>query len=221
VRADNEITAIDLKKTLLPPQAKPIIFDVGAYTGQTVSGYLSSFPEANIFAFEPTPISYAQLKQKFDGNKQVRCINFAISDSAGVIPFHLNEFSPTNSTLSTDASANEYWGNELLSTVETVSVQSESLDKVCQNEDIDHIDILKLDVQGAELKVLKGAERMLNERRISIIYLEIIFVPTYKGQSTYYEIGEYLSTKGFDIYGIFNLTYDKRLKQADVLFYRG
>ena len=143
------------------------------------------------------------------------------SDIGGNIPFHLNEFSPTNSSLATDASADKYWGDELLSTVETVSVQSESLDEVCQNEKVNHIDILKLDVQGAELKVLKGAERMLSEGRISIIYLEIIFVPTYKGQSTYFEIGEYLSKNGFDIYGIFNLTYDRHLKQADVLFFRG
>lgn len=218
-RLGNVKNPIDLKKNLLTSQGKPIIFDVGAYIGETVSDYLASFPDAYIYAFEPTPVSFAQLQKRFTGNKQVKCENLAISDTNSLIPFHFNEFSPTNSMLSTDAGADKYWGRGLLNTVETVTIQSISLDEIFHRENIDHIDILKLDVQGAELDVLRGAEKLLAKKRISIIYLEVIFVPTYNNQAVHFEIEQYLSDKGYTLYGLFNLTYDKRLKQADMLFY--
>jgi len=218
-RSENLITAMDMKKSLVANQAQPVIIDVGAYTGQTVNEYLSTFPAATIFAFEPTPVSFSQLIEIFGDNNQVKCLNLAISNVNDEITFNINDFSPTNSVLSTDKAADTYWGNELLNTVETVAVQSRTLDEICRTENIRHIDILKLDVQGAELQVLHGAEQLLNDKRISIIYLEVIFVPTYNEQSTYFEIGELLSSKGYNLYGMFNLTYDKRLKQADMLFY--
>jgi FkbM family methyltransferase len=213
------LTAIDLKKSLLISEDKPVIFDVGAYIGQTVSDYLASFPGARIYAFEPTPVSFAQLKNRFNVNEQVKCENLAISDTSGHIPFHFNEFSPTNSLLSSDEDADKYWGHELLKTVETVTVQSMPLDEICHRENINHIDILKLDVQGAELNVLHGAKNLLDTKRISIIYLEVIYVPTYNNQAVHFEIEQFLSDKGYALYGLFNLTYDKRLKQADMLFY--
>jgi FkbM family methyltransferase len=219
-RAENPVTAIEMKKSLVGAKSNPTIVDVGACTGQTVNDYLASFPTANIFAFEPTPASFTQLQKRFGGNEQVKCFNLAVSDVNGVIPFHLNEFSPTNSSLPTDPKAGIHWGDELLSTTDTVSIQSRRLEGICETNDIGHIDILKLDVQGLELQVLRGSEKLLNSNRISVIYLEVIFVPTYKGQSSYIEISQFLSSKGYNLYGMFILTYDKRLKQADILFYR-
>lgn len=219
-RSENCIAAIEMKKSLLADIYSPVIVDVGAYTGQTVNDYLLSFPHARVLALEPTPVSFSQLKRRFDSESRVKCLNLAVSDSNGEVSFNINEFSPTNSILSTDSNADTYWGNELLGTVEEVSVQCKTLDHLCQQENINHIDILKLDVQGAELQVLNGAEQLLCNKGISIIYLEVIFVPTYIGQSAYFDIGNFLSSKGYNLYGIFNLTYDKRLKQADMLFYR-
>ena len=219
-RLENAITAIEMKNNLLNGVRNPVIVDVGAYTGQTAHDYLASFPDAEIFALEPTQVSYSQLRKKFEFDSRVNCLNLAVSDTDGEISFNINEFSPTNSILPTDDDASTHWGDELLNTVENVTVQCKTLDNLCHQENIKHIHILKLDVQGAELQVLRGASQLLHSNNISIIYLEIIFVPTYREQSTYYEIGSFLSGKGYSLYGMFNLTYDKRLKQADMLFYR-
>ena len=221
LRPDNEITAMGMKKSLLGNRSNPVIFDVGAYIGQTVSDYLANFPGADIFAFEPTPSSFAQLQKHHSGNSQVNCYNMAISDVNGEIPLNLNEFSPTNSTLSTNASADDHWGDGLLHTADSVTVESHTLDGFCTGADIAHIDILKLDVQGAEIQVLGGATDLLEQNRISIVYLEVLFVPTYNNQSNFYEIGELLYRNNYCLHGMFNLTYDNRLKQADMLFYRG
>jgi len=214
----NIITAEDMKVSMLKDVENPIIFDVGAYIGNTVKAYLEYFPKATIYAFEPTPLSYTEIAEKFRDIKNVKCFQKAITDSNSNITFNVNEFSPTNSILSTDAKASHYWGDNLLDTVDIVSVSSTTLDDICEKENIGNIDILKLDVQGAELKALTGAENLLTENRIRIIYLEMIMVPTYKGQASYYEIGKYLGKKGYTLKGIFNLTYGKQLKQADMIY---
>ena len=54
-----------------------------------------------------------------------------------------------------------------------ISVQTQTLDNFCSNINIDNIDVLKIDTEGNELNVLKGAEKLLSEGKIKLIYVEI------------------------------------------------
>jgi len=145
-----------MKKSLVAANTSPTIVGVAAYTGQTVSDYITSFPTANTRAFEPTPSSFAQLQERFGGNNQVKCFNLAVSDVNVVIPFNLNGISRTNWSLKLGAKADKRRGEELLKTISAVSVRSQRRDEICQSRSVDHIVILKLDAQGLELQVLHG-----------------------------------------------------------------
>lgn len=87
-------------------------------------------------------------------------------------------------------------------------------------QDIPAIDILKLDVQGAEPLVIEGAAKACRRGAIRLVYSEIITQPTYQGQKRFDEALAVFYNNGFDLYNIYNfsLTLDGRLREVDVIF---
>lgn len=218
-KAPDAVVAMDMKKSLLSTVKTPVIFDVGAYIGVTVEQYLSEFSGAKIHAFEPTEASFAKLKSKHTATTSVVCNKLAVTNRDGETTFNMNEFSPTNSCLPTDDQADSYWGEHLLDTNNVVTVKTTTIDSYCRRNKVERINLLKIDVQGAELSVLGGSKGMIENKNIDVIYLEVLYVPTYKNQSKYYEIEALLHENGYGLFGVFNLTYgDNQIKQADLLF---
>jgi hypothetical protein len=80
--------------------------------------------------------------------------------------------------------------------------------------------LLKIDVQGAELSVLRGAEKTLES--VDSIFVECSFVELYEGQALANEVIEFLAARGFSIAGVFGPAYDAdgRCLQVDALFSR-
>jgi len=94
-----------------------------------------------------------------------------------------------------------------------------TVDIFCLEVGISHIDILKMDVQGAEFSVLVGAKDMLANQRISLIYTELIMCPTYEGQHKLHEYLSFLDSFGYDFFDFFNpVNSHNQLIQADLLF---
>lgn len=65
----------------------PVIFDVGANHGLIIEKFLKDFPQARIYAFEPVPNLYRDLKTKYTNNKLLQITDLAISDHEGVSDF--------------------------------------------------------------------------------------------------------------------------------------
>ena len=212
-------SAFNAQKKLLSSIESPIIFDVGANIGQTTKIYRTIFPAAKIFAFEPYNESFEQLKLKYDEEENTQVFRLALGSTSGHQTFHVNPSSPTNSLLATDGHGPKVWGEGLLETVDTVQVDVVRLDDFLRNIDVDRIDLMKLDVQGAEHLVLEGAIDALRENRISVIFTEIITMPTYVGQISFHEMLRKFDDHNFDLYNIYNLsTVDGRLRQVDAIF---
>lgn len=84
-----------------------------------------------------------------------------------------------------------------LSPKRTSSVQTNTIDNILKEVKWNNIDYLKLDTQGTELSILKGAENLLNAQKIKVIKCEVAFIGTYKNQPLFQEIANYLSAKNF------------------------
>jgi len=201
--------------------ADPVIFDLGAYTGEVARIYRHHFPRATIHCFEPFPESFRELVKNVGGDPRISCHPVAVSDVAGQAWLHSNRFAPTNSLLATDERGASFWGEGLLDSTSKVEVATTTLDAFCREKGISRIDILKMDVQGAEFLALKGASDLLGQARISLIYTELITCPTYQGQ---HRLGEYvalLDSVGYEIQDFYNpVRRWGRLMQADYLFVR-
>jgi FkbM family methyltransferase len=198
---------------------KPVILDVGAHVGETAARYRALFPGALIHSFEPFPPSFESLAAAFRADPRVVPHNVAVSETAGTAKFKVNRASVTNSLLESDRRGDDYWGKNLLDTESEISVRTLALDEFCREQRIEHVDVLKIDVQGAEYAVLAGARDLLARRAVDLIYLEMIIAPSYVGQRKYHHYLTSLDALGYELFDLFNLgRRHGRLIQIDGIF---
>lgn len=193
------------------------IFDIGSNRGEFALNMSLIFPNATIQAFEPFPPVFEQLVSNIKNNKNIFANQLAISDKRCQLPFHVNKSVDTNSLLKSIKTNQSF--DKATENVEIINVESTTLDIYCSENKIDKIDILKMDIQGAELLALKGAKNLLLENKIKAIFLEISFQPQYSNQALFIEIYNVLNENGFVLSNIFNPYYaNNSLAWADGLF---
>ena len=207
---------------LLIGTGEPIIFDVGAHHGHVSLEFRRRFPGSTIYAFEPFKGSFEKLQHNTASDPGIHAFNFGLSDQQGTLSFHSNPNSATNSLLSTDLRGSKTWEPGLLETEEVVQAQFKTVDQVLLDLGIPRLDILKLDVQGAEHLVIKGASSACQERKIRIAYSEVITQPTYEDQKRLDQALAVFYDNGFDLFNIYNMNLadDGRLRQIDAIFTR-
>lgn len=202
----------------LVPHPK-IIFDIGAFDGRTAMKYNGIFPKALIYSFEPTKESFGILSKISNKITNIIPIQLAISDQVGKVTFHINKSGLTNSIYeSNDSYSNLSPG---MNTIEQISVDCETLDHFCEQNKLTALDILKMDVQGAELKVLHGASNMLQQKKIKLIFMEVEYAHLYNGQPLFHHIASFLEKHDYSLFSIYNLSFDKRNGQliySDAIF---
>ncbi len=209
------------QRELLKQVKVNIIFDIGAHIGNITAIYKKVFPDSTIYCFEPSPSTFKILQKRFKNDTSVKVFRIAISDKTGETQFFINKNEATNSLLPVMESSKKFVNNiKDLETKNIIKVFSSTLDEFCEDKNIEEIHILKMDIQGAELKALKGAERMLTEKRIWLIFTEIMFIPLYKNQSLFHDICKFLYEKNYFLFNFYNLRYTPslRIKWGDAIF---
>ena len=209
--------SLAVKQTLLG-DAK-IILDVGANIGGMTADYAAAFPHAQIHSFEPFSEPADKLRERFANLSRVQVHELAVAAQTGTQHFHTNLTETTNSLLPVEADAVNAWGGRLTATGPGVTVKTTTIDEFCNQHAITTIDLLKLDIQGGEFEALKGAERMLADGRIQLIFCEIILEKCYQGQQPLWAYIERLSRHGYMLVDVFDLhRKDMRIMQLDALF---
>jgi FkbM family methyltransferase len=205
---------------LLRGEPVTTIFDLGANTGQTTDVYRRLFPEATIHAFEPSAEAFAALSLNHHGCRQIVAHRLAVADRCGRLDFHRNQCDLTNSLLAPDPRSGAYVGGGLLTAKETVQVDAVRLDEFCLAHQISAIDVLKIDVQGAEGCVLRGADSLLEAGRVRLVFTEVQFAPLYRDQTSFEQVHELLSQSQYRLFGLYNLVYGNGtgLMWADALY---
>ena len=218
-RSENHKNVYFQIKRLLSNESKPVIFDVGAHTGEMSKRFRKILPNADIYAFEPIPECYNQLKKVFNQDQYLYPYSFAISDKFEEKEFFINHNLGSSSLLPSLSKGKIAWENRALETVSTTTVQCQTLDNFCLENNIENINLLKLDIQGAELNALHGAKRLLINGGISIIYTEISIYQSYKSQGEFHRILSLLHEYNFELFNIYKAIHRSgRLMEIDVMF---
>jgi FkbM family methyltransferase len=152
------------------PTGSVYVFDVGANMGHYSEVLMKEFDglDAIIHAFEPLPAPFATTKELFHRNgRSAFAHNFGLGNQNGQIKFYVdNEVSELGSIFHRDMSDIDIAFN----IVKEITIKR--LDDFCVEHRINHIHFLKMDVEGAELEVMKGSKKMLTENRIDFIQFE-------------------------------------------------
>lgn len=190
----------------------PTVFDVGANVGQSIEHIQSHSPNAKIHAFEPGREAFAQLQASYGNAAGVTLNNLALGSKEGNLDLIENSYSVLCSFLEP--------GRDALGDVTTRHATPVStVDAYALKNGIAQIDVLKLDTQGFDLEVLKGAARMLRERRIKLIHIELTFVQMYIGAPRVDEVLCFIYDHGFDTAALYNVFYrNDRAGEVDGLF---
>ncbi len=202
-------------------RSRPVqtIFDVGANVGDTVAAYRRLFPGATIHAFEPFPEAFQALRANFAQCPQVLAHQCAVAERSATVQFHVNEASVTNSLFPVDPRSTAFVDAAMTSAKGSIEVAAVPLDDFCCRMGIDTVDILKMDIQGGEGRALEGAARLLAERRIRMIYSEVLFAPLYQEQVTFSQLTAQLERCGYQLFALYELkTMAAGLAWADAIF---
>ncbi len=167
-------------------KTKVIIFDVGANKGQSIKRFTDLFQEKKIHSFEPIKFEFLNLKKKYSKYQHVNLNNHALGEKTEKKEFYVNHYTGSSSFLK--IKENTEWlklrskqlkiaPDEFLKEKENVSI--DTVDNYCHQNNINEIDIIKIDTQGYEDKVLIGCKEMIENKRIKFIELEIILSDVY------------------------------------------
>lgn len=195
------------------------VVDVGANTGQFSSAIGALLPNARIYAFEPLPDCFVQLSRRLRRRANSRVFMVALGERAGESVLWRSSFSESSSLLKMTELHKETFPWSAGHTCQSVTVRR--LDAFMPELELEPRVFLKLDVQGFEGEVLRGAERML--QHIDYVLAEVSFYTLYEGQSTFEEIHDVLHAHGFEYKGnLDQLTspLDGSILEADALFIR-
>ncbi len=152
---------------LLKGIKKPVFFDVGANVGNYSKLLLNEYHNSIIYAIEPHPKNFVKLKENLSSS--VKTMNLALGSSKGdLVLFDRDDFEG-----SSHASLYEDVIKELhhKKTIES-KVKINTLDNLAIELGVNNIDLLKIDTEGHELEVLKGASMLLEKQSISVIHIE-------------------------------------------------
>ena len=188
------------------------VFDVGAHVGQTAAKLVAAFPRAHVYCFEPDPHSFAQLRTLTQTGSRIHAVNVAVGDTDGDATFFINKFDQTSSLLKVASGANQYLlDTGGLALQSEVKVPVRTLDRFCTERGIERIDVLKLDAQGYELRVLDGARELLEGLAVPLIYLEVCFVRFYEEQPLFPDIYRYLFDRGYRLVWLYENNFHTHL----------
>ena len=230
IKYNSDIKHESFDKILLDKVSNnPIIFDIGANNGQSINRFQKLFSNYEIHSFEPIKHEFEILKKKYGNKKNIFLNNVAVGDEEGLRKFNItensqnssfNNINPGTKWLEKRSKQFNVAEDKFVKKIEDVKIVT--LDNYCKENKIDEIDILKIDTQGYEDKVLHGSKDLMKKNKIKAIIAEIILDDVYDKCFSFSELEKYLIPNHFRIVGINlmnNNLFSSIIFAADVMYF--
>lgn len=196
-----------------------ILLDVGANTGQFAEKIIIYGYKKKIISFEPISKAHKELNLKSKKYKNWEIYKrVGVGDKKGVKILNISKNSVSSSIL-------EINKKHLVDEPNAMTVSRKKINLVTLNDVLKknfnekHKIFLKIDTQGFEKKIIKGASKVLN--KIKCIMLETSIIPMYEGEDNYIKIIEFMKKKGFYVWAIergFSNKKTGEVNQLDIIF---
>ncbi|MFH1317467.1 MAG: FkbM family methyltransferase [Candidatus Omnitrophota bacterium] len=184
-----------------------ICIDVGASIG-IVSIWMAKNSK-KVYSFEPELNNRKRFMENASLNKisNIQLMPFAVSDKDGFCDLNISRCYGHHSLAKVKASIR----------IGTQKVETKTLDSFCLQNRIEHIDFLKIDVEGFELEVFKGAKKLLQQRKIKLLVFEVSKIPLKNLNRKASQLSDFLDRFGYEV---LTLNEDKisRKSMDDIYF---
>jgi FkbM family methyltransferase len=203
----------------LPRVQYRFVIDGGANRGSFTDAFLRLHRPERLVLVEAIPDLAEKLRARYASNSGISVVSAALSDKNGEAQFEINRSEASSSLLPIDP-RNTAWFNRDLTVAGTIQVPTMTLPALLTEQGMQTVDLLKLDIQGAERFVLTGGNAVLD--RVRVIYSEVFFEHLYTGAWLFWEMNEFLAGHGFKLCGLSNIVHasDGDLVQANATFRR-
>lgn len=171
-----------------------VMFDVGANDGRTILRLQHQLSQPRIFAFEPVAATFRTLVARTAHLQNVRAFQLGLGAESGQSTIYLSTIDAMNSLA-------PGWTEDSVAT-EVVTIST--VDQVMAEHDVDFVHFLKIDTEGYELEVLRGAERALSASRVGIIQVEVGVDQMDRRFLPLEDARRHLAARGYLLYGIYN-----------------
>ena len=154
---------------------------------------------------------------KKKNDKDLVLNNFALGSKEGNQEIFVNSNTAASSYLNIDNKDKFF---KSLKTIQKEQTRIDTFDNYFNKIKVNYIDLVKIDVQGLEEEVLKGAHKSLN--KVLLIEIEIVFVNLYEKHSSFYQIENILKNYDFELYSLSSISLNKqndRIRNLDALYY--
>lgn len=172
------------------------VVDLGANEGIFSAGVLAVAPQAHVIAVEPGPEPLARLRSRLAAYPNVDIQAVAVARESGRATFHLTGHDHNSSLRAPRSESRDVLGDGA-AVVETIDVPTLSLDDLVGTREVD---VLKVDVQGSELDVLRGGRQALARTRA--VLLEMNFFSQYEGDATFGPLHAEMTELGFELVNV-------------------
>ncbi|MEI6843441.1 MAG: FkbM family methyltransferase [bacterium] len=171
------------------------VLDVGANVGQFAKEIREFLPETKIISFEPLSDCFHKLTENMKDDNSFKAFNFALGEKDEVTTIHHSDYSPSSSILHMAHNHKSLFPHTKESRPEQITIKKlDDLDLITTEKLEQHI-LLKIDTQGFEDKVLKGAEKFLEH--VTYIIIETSYIELYEKQPLFADIYSILTHKEF------------------------
>lgn len=190
----------------LPKLNMRVVFDVGANVGQSARGYLRTFPAATIYSFEPVADTFVSLKASVILSRQVRCFQLAFGDAYGEAEMVLEG--------DNDRYCLQEHHKSPTAPRRLEQVQLETVDRFCRRHSIEHINLLKIDAEGHDLAVLRGADEMLRQGNIDLVQAEVAMTSLNSLHAPFASVTAFLEKHNYHLFGIYDQVGERAARRA-------
>jgi FkbM family methyltransferase len=196
-----------------------VLLEVGAHGGWFFHCWQDWCPAARVHAFEPYPESFRAMRELYGHDARVTLNEVGVGDFCGTLRLKVMADSKvSNSFLAHRA---DTWEEIRYRTgeISQVQVPVTTLDAYCAEHAIADIYLLKIDVQGFEMKVLEGARAILG--RVDHILVESAIRPLYQDAAMFTQVAAHLQATGFHLMALRTWHRGNHvLMETDMLFRR-
>ena len=176
-----------------------IVFDIGAAYGDTARTFGKVFNEATVYCFEPQPESMARLERRTRHLKdRLKMFPLALLNRDGEAELNVLSYADASSFLPLQ----KYFKDQGIVEVGKISVPVVRLDDFVKEQNLAHIDFVKIDVEGVERELLEGGSETFRDK-VDNVFIEIS--PLRKGMHSgdYIEVFKFFHERGFTFMGCF------------------